>query len=339
MSGYNKQVIRKIKKGFDQINFKEIAELRCHNEAQTRQSLIEPFFELLGYNYREDLIPEFSADFGNRESKKVDYAIVISGKSPQMIIEAKKYGKNLNDKDAGQLNNYFVNTQSAKIGILTNGMEYKFYARDLKSKGLNSNPFFTFDIEDYDNGDIEKLSLFFRNQIDLNIILEEAQSIYFLDEFENAFFNEMASPSPELIKSIYTRMGGKRITDKVSTEIRQLINSISIKTVLEKLTIHESKMSKSGIVTTNEELKIFHVIKTILAQNKQIDTHRIEYKDYKNFFNILIDGNQRKNICSLTIKANSKKIDIQGQVFEITDIDSIVKLKKKLVDSALIHLN
>lgn len=335
MSGFNKQVIRKLNKGLDAIDFKGIAELRCQNEAQTRQMLIEPFFELLGYSYREDLVPEYSADFGDRESKKVDYAIIINGNNPQMIVEAKKYGKTLNDKDAGQLNNYFVNTNSAKIGILTNGMIYKFYARDLKSKGLNPNPFFIFDVEDYDNGSVDTLSLFFRNSIEINDILEEAQSVYFLDEFENAFFQELVSPSPELIKSIYNRMGGKRMTDKASVEIRSLINSISINTALDKVRIHEAKMSNSGIITTNEELKIFHVIKTILAQHKQIETHRIEYKDYKNFFNILIDGNQRKNVCTLTINSRTKNIDIQGQKYDITDIDSIVKLKKKLIDSAL----
>lgn len=339
MSGYNKQIIRKLNKGFEAIDFKGIAELKCQNEAQTRQMLIEPFFELLGYNYREDLVPEYNADFGNRESKKVDYAIIINGNNPQMIIEAKKYGKNLNDKDAGQLNDYFVNTNSAKIGILTNGMIYKFYARDSNSKGLNPNPFFEFNIEDYDNGSIGMLSLFFRNSIDIKMILEEAQSVYFLDEFENAFFQELTSPSPEFIKSIYNRMGGKRINDKVSTEIRSLINSISISTALDNVRIHEAKMSKSGIITTNEELKIFHVIKTILAQNKQIETHRIEYKDYKNFFNILIDGNQRKNVCTLTINTKTKNIDIQGQKFEINDIDSIVNLRKKLIESALTHIN
>lgn len=338
MAEYNKQVIRKIKKALEETDFKDIAELRCSNEAQTRQFLIEPFFELLGYSYRNDLISEYNADFGNRESKKVDYAIIISGKQPQMIVEAKKYGKNLNDKDAGQLNNYFVNTNSAKIGILTNGMKYMFYAKDSSSRGLNPKPFFEFDLEDYDSSSIDELSMFYRNFIEINDILKEAEDVYFLNKFEESFYQEMSNPSQEFIKAIYSRMGGKRISEKVSFEIHKHINSISLKSAYDRLVIDESKKSNSGIITTEEELKAFHVIKTLLAQDRRIDTNKVDYRDYKSFFNVLFEGNTRKNICTLTIKPNSKKIDIQGEKFDISDIDSIVKLKKKLVDSALNHI-
>jgi hypothetical protein len=152
-----KQLITFIKKELSKFDALAIAEDKCKNEAQTRTYLIEPFLEILGYNRLKDLITEYSADFGDRAINKVDYAVCVNSKVPIMVIECKKYGKKLNDKDAGQLNNYFVNTTSAKIGILTNGIEYRFYASEKKDSILNKNPFYVFNLDGYDESDFENI--------------------------------------------------------------------------------------------------------------------------------------------------------------------------------------
>ncbi|MEJ6583217.1 MAG: hypothetical protein QNL29_04145 [Crocinitomicaceae bacterium] len=130
-------------------------------------------------------------------------------------------------------------------------------------------------------------------------------------------------------------MGGSRLNDFAEKQIRELINSVSIKSALDTLIYEESKSANSGIHTTEEELKVYHVVKTILAQHKQIDTNSIGYRDLKGKFSILIDDNQKKKVCDLYIGANSSRIEIDGEKIDIPDIDSIVKLKKKLIDQAL----
>lgn len=85
-----------------------------------------PFFSLLGYDVFDphEFIPEFTADVGIKKGEKVDYAITKDGK-PIILIEAKWCGDNL-EKHGSQLFRYF-GTTSAKFGILTNGIIYKFY--------------------------------------------------------------------------------------------------------------------------------------------------------------------------------------------------------------------
>jgi hypothetical protein len=333
-----KQITKEIKKELDQFNFEKAIEM-CDNEAQTRMYLIEPFFEILRFNrglMQGDLHPEYTADFGNNVSKKVDYAIILKGDSPTIVIECKKASKTLNDKDIRQLNEYFMYTKESKIGILTNGVQYMFFTRSsTDSSLLNHKPFFVFDLNDYDSSSIETLALFYRTSIELNAIIEEAEEIYFLDQFEDAFYKELSHPSKEFIKAIYSNMGGKRMTDKTESQIRPLINSVSIKTVLDRIIVDEANSTNSGIITTDEELRIYHVVKTILAQNKKIETHRIGYRDMKGKFSILMDDNQRLKICDIYATPNSQRIDINGEKFEVSDFDSIVKLKKKLTDSAL----
>jgi hypothetical protein len=104
-----KQAINQLKKQLENFKLADAIEL-CTNEAQTRKFLIEPFFSLLNY-VSNDLIPEYNADFGDRISQKIDYAIILN-KKDTILVEAKKYGSKLTDKETGQLNGYFNNTKN-----------------------------------------------------------------------------------------------------------------------------------------------------------------------------------------------------------------------------------
>lgn len=115
------QIAKNILKGIEGKAFAQIGKTRCKNEDQTKQFLIIPFMDLLGYSYM-DLIPEYDADFDGKKGKRVDYAIKLGKREPEIIIECKSFGKNL-DKHTTQLKEYFTNTSNSKIGILTNGIE------------------------------------------------------------------------------------------------------------------------------------------------------------------------------------------------------------------------
>ena len=309
------------------------------NEAKTRMYLVEPFFEMLRYNRGfEDgnLIPEYDADFADLKGKKVDYAIRFR-KKPEILIEVKKAGQKLTDKHLRQLNEYFIYLAESKIGILTNGIEYQFFCRNINGNAsLHPTPFFTFNFKNFEGDSFEKLARFHQSAIEIRTIIEGAQKLFFIESFEEALYKEFANPSREFIRSIYSKMNGSRLNESTENQIRELIYSVSIKSALDRLIVEEANKINSGIITTDMELKIFHVIKTILAQNKQIDTDSIGYRDFKGKFSIILEDNQKKKICNLFITSNSQKIEIDGEKFDIPDIDSIIKHKKKLIDKAIL---
>lgn len=335
------QIIKELRKTLYSFNLEKGIEL-SDNEAKTRMYLIEPFFEILRFNRgfeNGNLVPEYDADFAHMNGKKVDYAILFRNKA-EIIVEAKKCSVSLNNKHLAQLNEYFNNTKESKIGILTNGKEFQFYCRNNNGGvGLHPTPFFTFNWENIDANNLEELAKFYATSIDIKKITDDAQDLFFLEGFEDGLFKELMEPSKDFIKSIYQRMGGSRLTENTEKQIKDLINSVSIKSALDKMIVEEAKSANSGIITTEEELKTYHVIKTILAQHKAIDTNSIGYRDLKGKFSILIDGSQQKKICDLYITPQSQKIDIDGEKIDIPDIDSIVKLKKKITDKALTFFN
>ena len=61
----------------------------------------------------------------------------------------------------------------------------------------------------------------------------------------------------------------------------------------------------SGIVTTQEEIDSFLIVKAILRQS--VDITRVAYRDTQSYFGILLDDNNRKPICRMYFNAKSTK--------------------------------
>lgn len=89
----------------------------------------------------------------------------------------------------------------------------------------------------------------------------------------------------------------------------------------------EPKLPESKVVTTEEELDSFRVIKAILA--KRVDVNRLFYRDAQSYFAILLDDNNRKPICRMYLNSETNKyfclID-EAKKEVRTDIESIYDL-------------
>jgi len=337
-----KQLTKALKKSLDNFDIdKRIS--HATNETTTRNSLIHPFLEdLLSYDAMEgDFTHEYTAHFGEKGIRKIDIAMMIDQKEPNIVIEAKKATAKLNDNNFEQLNNYYNYTKSAKIGILTNGVIWKFYIGENRS--LIPTPFFTFDITDYDNSDVEMLAKFDKREIKFDPIIEEAEEIHFLDKFDDALFKSLAHPSDDFIKDIYSNMGGKRLNPKTKDKIKDLINSVSVKAAYDQLLYHESKSNKSGVYTTEDEYKAFNVVQTILSLSRDVRKHldRISYKDLKHYFLIIVDGKQNRQICSFQLKETKSILFIGDAKYELEEVSvpEITKYKKEIIESALKYLD
>jgi hypothetical protein len=338
-----KQVTTQLKKSFDNWDFTKAINA-SKDETQTRDNLIHPFLNILNYQKIDDYTHEFYADMLDKKNRRVDIAITLGKKDPIMLVECKSCTSKLTDNHFRQLNEYCLYTPSAKIGIVTNGIIYNFYTINAKSKqGLNTRPFFSFDIMNYETSDLEMLALFNHQNIEIKTILEEAEEIYFLNEFDNALFETLGNPSDDLAKIIYRNMGGLRSNDKILNQIKELVNSTSINTSLDKIIKEEISKSNTGVITTNEEIKAYNVVKTILAMSSKIKSpqlDRISFRDLKTMFIIIVDDNQNKQVCSIVFKENSKIIEINkiNHKLEDVSISSITNLKKELIEMALVHL-
>jgi hypothetical protein len=101
---------------------------RAQSEEATKQFLILPFLQLLGYNPLDpdEIIPEADASFSDKFKNRVDYAISKEG-VPVIAVEAKKVGS-LSTANRGELKGYYNAVTTVKLGILTDGLMYQFYS-------------------------------------------------------------------------------------------------------------------------------------------------------------------------------------------------------------------
>ena len=338
-----KQIATKIEKSLNEWDFNKAIKF-SNDETKTRDYLVEPFFKILGYKEMDDYTHEFSLRESKGKVKKVDMVIFIDKREPTILIECKKANITLSERNFKQLSSYYHFHKESKLGILTNGIVYKFYSRNLDEKGeLNPTPFVTFDLSDFDNNDVKELVRFFRLTINVKEIMEEASEIYFLEKFDEGLFNTLYKPDEDFIKLVFRNMGGKRITDKARDKVYGLINSISLNDTVERIKVEESKDSKSGIVTTSEELKCYSVVKTIIAMSSKIkntDLDRVGYRDYKGSFIVIVDNTPRKPICYFKLTDTKKVLGIGDEEFDMggVSVKSIIKFRRSLTDSALFCL-
>ena len=298
-------------------------------EEATKNALVMPFIKALGYDIFDptEVIPEFVADVGSKKGEKVDYAVMVDGQL-SMLFECKCCGADLNNCHASQLRRYFHVT-SARIAVLTNGITYRFFS-DLEEKNkMDAKPFMEVNILDIDEQLIPELRKLTKNSFELDQMLSTANDLKYTREIKTFLENEFSSPSPDFLRFILSNVYSGLKTQQVIEQftpiakraIQLLINSIideRLKSALSREepqaqgpTEEDETTGKIGIVTTQDELDGFYIVRAIL--HEVVDVSRVTHRDTKSYFGILLDDNNRKPICRLHFNTSQKYISLFDQ--------------------------
>ncbi len=325
-------------------------------EEATKNAFIMPFIQALGYDVFNPLevTPEFVADLGIKQGEKVDY-VIFKDKIPTIIIECKWHGAAL-DVFNSQLFRYF-HVSKAKFGLLTNGFEYRFYTDLMEPNKMDDKPFFTFNITDIKDNQIEELKKFHKNYYDLETIVNTASDLKYTNELKALIHAEINTPSENFVrhfsKQIYNGMLTSKVIDQftvlVKKSMTQYINDLITERLKSALT-KEAETQRNDqeqqnttqieeaarINTTAEELEAFYVVKAILRS--KVDGERVHHRDAQSYFAVLLDDNNRKTICRLYLSASKKAIglfdaDRKEYKKELTKIDDIYKYAEELLST------
>ncbi len=119
---------------------------KVESEASTNVSLVQPFLMTLSYDVGnpDEVFPEHHADPSEKYQNRVDYAILRHG-VPVIALESKNVGAAMKD-DRGQLRGYFNASPTVKLGILTDGLRYEFYADSDKPNMMDETAFLRVDL-------------------------------------------------------------------------------------------------------------------------------------------------------------------------------------------------
>ena len=310
-------------------------------EAATSTSLVMPFIAALGYNVFDptEVVPEYTADVGTKKGEKVDYAILKAGR-PVMLFEVKCWNTNLSEVHASQLYRYFTVTE-ARFGILTNGIQYKFFTDLEEPNKMDEKPFFEFDMTGLRPEAVNALKDFTRSKFDMDTLITCAGELKYTKGIVRALASEYQAPSEEFVKLLAKQVHSGNLTKQVREQFVDIVRRAFHQFVNERLNERlSSALARSDadsgdlsadsaeaasttappdgvvavdgdVVTTEEEQEGFHIVRAIMAE--VVAPERIVMRDTKSYCGILLDDNNRKPICRLRFNYSKKYIGLFGE--------------------------
>jgi predicted type IV restriction endonuclease len=317
----------------------------CLTEEATKTALVMPFINALGYdvfNPRE-VVPEFIADYGIKKGEKVDYAIYQNG-IPILLFECKWSGADLNKVHASQLYRYFSVLPDVRFGVLTNGVEYRFFTDLDKPNVMDERPFFIFDLLSYQDRHVDELKKFSKSRFNLDEILTTASELKYTAAIRKIIAAEFDEPSDDFVVFLSRQVYSGRMTHAARQQFTELVKQALRRYLSDKINERlQSAMAaeavpgasvtlqlpepvpaepsadiadanggivrrdtEKGIVTTEDEIEGLFAVKSILRDT--IDAKRIHMRDAKSYCSILLDDNNRKPVCRLYFNRDQKYV-------------------------------
>jgi hypothetical protein len=203
---------------------------RCTNEESTKLFLILPFLNFLGYDDRnpDEVCPEHNADFSEKYKNRVDFAILKSG-LPVIAIECKTLGSALRD-ERGQLRSYFNAAPTVKMGVITDGLVYEFYADSDEPNMMDQTAFLALDLREVAKGKIEDsveegLRSLQKSNFDPENIGAEAKRKLIFQNLIQQIAKLAEEPSEPFVRMLLQNAGLSHVRTKALSEYRDITRS------------------------------------------------------------------------------------------------------------------
>ena len=182
-----------------------------------------------------------------------------------------------------------------------------------------------------------------------------------MNELKQLIQQELINPTPDFVKhfarqvypSVVTAKVLEQFTNLTKKSIQQHISELITERLKIALTkedeetkkqeaaqaLEQAKQDEVKVITTEEELEGFMIVKTILRQ--KISATRITHRDAQSYFAILLDDNNRKTICRLYLNGSRKffvtlddqKKEVKNEINSLDDIFKHSETLLKIVDN------
>ena len=127
------------------------------------------------------------------------------------------------------------------------------------------------------------------------------------------------------------------ISDRLKAAIKEE-DTPTVAQSVEAVASVEEPEETSKIVTTEEELQAFYIIKAIL--HSAVPAERVTYRDAQTYFAVFLDNNNRRTICRLYLDSDTRKRIVfldenkKEVAHNIQSIDDIYQYNKELIEAA-----
>ena len=234
-----------------------------------------------------------------------------------------------------QLFRYFSATE-ARIGVLTNGVVYRFFSDLEKTNQMDSTPFLEFNLLDMQESLLGELKKLTKSGFNLDEVLSTASDLKYTREIKLFLDEQVTEPSQDFVRFLASQVYPGTKTQNVLTQFvpitkrafLQFINDHISKRLKSALSeedttpimtrspeeaaasdaISTASEQDSRIETTEEELEGYHIVKALLRE--VVEPQRIVHRDTISYMGILLDDTNRRPICRLHFNRRQKYIGL-----------------------------
>jgi hypothetical protein len=284
----------------------------CTTEETTKQALILPLLDILGFSPYDPtrVRAEHAADFpGAKAGERVDYALFCNG-VPVILIEAKPFNANLNNH-CPQLSRYYNATPEVSVGVITNGQEWRFFTDLVNKNIMDAEPFLTIHFRDGHADASPQLAQFHHDKFQPDALRALAEENIYLNAFKGSITTTLRECDADFVKYIAGRAGIQRtftakFIDTVQPIMKQALakaisemvaSSLSTPVVEEPVVKIETPQDTNApqvdptnarIITTAAERRLLEVCQDVLYGED------LQGKDTESYYTVLYQGKNNR---------------------------------------------
>jgi hypothetical protein len=285
--------------------------IHCNSEETTKQALILPLLDILGFNPYDPtkVLAEYCADMrGVKASERVDYALYCNGQ-PVMFVEAKAYKEKLANH-APQLARYFNSTIGVTIAAITNGKEWRFFTDLIHANVMDEAPFLIIDFMATPCQNYDQLQQFAHDHFQAARLRSFAEESHYIQTFKGVIHSSLTHIDHDFVRYVAGKSHIQRpltvkyldsLTPMVQTATEHAMSEIIVQKLAGANTVTTIQTVTAApiippdrfidphnpkIITTKIEMRLFEIIKDLLPDQE------IYAKDTESYYSILY---QNKN--------------------------------------------
>jgi len=219
---------------------------------KTKNALLLPFFEALGYDPFDvrEVEPEYPVDSEGEHPNAVDYAVRVNG-APAMLFECREATANLDTvgedlffRHAGEL--------PGSLAVLTNGVTYRFFANLGGGDGVDSQPFFEFSLFDQEPGKITYLKRLTKPAFDAQEVLAAAFGLKYTRLLEGYLAEQQEDPDEHFVRFLAAQVYDGEVSEDVLGHFHPVVQRVLREFEMEKREIPPQAPSQSGDSSQSE---------------------------------------------------------------------------------------
>lgn len=335
----------------------------CSTEETTKQALILPLLDILGFNPYDPtrVLAEFAADFpGAKATERVDYALYCNGQ-PVMFIEAKPYIADLTNHTP-QLSRYFNSSLGVTIGAITNGREWRFFTDLINTNVMDEKPFLTIDFTKAHPEDLTQLAEFKHDNFHAEKLRFFAEENQYIQQFKSVIKKSINEVDIDFVRYVAQQASIPRqlntkflesIQPFVQQAVQQAISDTVVKglsspTIITAQPIEQKQIKEDPlvlevalepdfivnpdnekIITTKEERDLLRIVTELLPEIE------LEGRDTESYYSILYqnktnrwlfryDVNRKRPTISFIVPVDdSRKLELERAGLEVQNNGAI----------------